>query len=107
VPTYRQVRSALKLALCLLLCVGATLDDIDYISALRARVSAANRTNPSVEDDSDDQHAHLLASTEPMAPCVSAAFLAVLWVVQPQAACPARAVPPAFRSARAPPVVAA
>ena len=101
--TYRQIRGALKLALCLLLCVGATLDDIDYINALRVRVSGANRSSPMVEDDSDDQHGHHLLASAPTAPHLSVPFLSALWTVQPEAALSDRGLPPVVRSARAPP----
>ena len=97
----------LKLGLVLLLCVGATLDDIDYINALRVRVSGTNRTVPMVEDDSDDQHGHHMLAPEPVTPSLSVPFLSALWFLTPETLSSGDDMPPVLRSARAPPVVQA
>ena len=106
-PTYRRVKGVLKLALCLLLCVGATLDDIDYVNALRVRIGSLNRGNPVVDDDSDDQHGHQLIAAKTADPFLGVPFLCVFWAIQLKIASPDRPAPRTVRSARAPPVAAA
>jgi hypothetical protein len=92
------------------LCIGATLDDIDYISAIRApRTMNGLRATSSAEDDSDDQHCHFwLASTaagETVA--LQAPFLSALDPVGPLKPLALAVVSTLVRSGRAPPAVAA
>ena len=104
-PNARQIPAPLRVFLCALLCIGATLDDIDYINAIRApRTMNGVRANGGMaDDDSDDQHAHFFRA--PLSPAVDwqAPFLSSLYTIQllhPPAAAVAAAV---TRSGRAPP----
>lgn len=93
--------------LCTLLCIGATLDDIDYINAIRApRTMNGSRGSAVADDDSDDQHTHLLLAPINEAVNLSAPFLsAVDTVRQPEPLSPVE-VSTVIRSGRAPPAIA-
>jgi hypothetical protein len=98
-----------RLVLCILLCIGATLDDIDYINAIRApRTMNGLRATPSADDDSDDQHSHfLLVSTAGEIVDLNAPFLSALYAIKPLKPLSQGVLPIRVRSGRAPPAVAA
>lgn len=103
----RQIRGWLRILLCALLCIGATLDDIDYINAIRtARTMNGSRGSSMADDDTDDQHAQFVLASIPNSIDLGAPFLAALYTLQsprqPAAACTSTTV----RSGRAPPVPA-
>ena len=57
----RQIWSWWRIALCALLCIGATLDDIDYINAIHSpRAMTGSRATSVADDDTDDQHSHFV-----------------------------------------------
>ena len=75
----RQIPSWLRILLCALLCIGATLDDIDYINAIRApRTMNSSRASSMADDDSDDQHTLLSPAAEASATALNALGAPVL-----------------------------
>ena len=75
----RQIPSWLRIFLCALLCIGATLDDIDYINAIRApRTMNSSRASSMADDDSDDQHTLLSPAAEAPATALHALGAPVL-----------------------------
>ena len=104
----RQIRSWLRIVLCALLCIGATLDDIDYINAIRApRTMNGSRGSAIADDDSDDQHTHFLLTPATETVDFSAPFLSALYTVQAPEPSSAFLIPPVVRSGRAPPAISA
>jgi hypothetical protein len=75
------MRCWLRIVLCGLLCIGATLDDIDYINAIRAPRTMSNRGSSVADDDSDDQHSHLVLAPITETIDLSAPFLSALYTV--------------------------
>ena len=75
----RQIPSWLRISLCALLCIGATLDDIDYINAIRApRTMGTSRASSVADDDSEDQHTLLSPAAQPPASALYALHAPVL-----------------------------
>ena len=99
-----QIPSWLRIFLCALLCIGATLDDIGYINAIRApRTMNSSRSSSMAEDDSDDQHTHLLSSPPAAVIDLGTPFLPALHAIRPPE--PPLVLNPiaTIRSGRAPP----
>ena len=94
-----------RLVLCVLLCIGATLDDIDYINALRVpRTMTGLRATSSAEDDSDDQHGHLTpAAAAGESVDLNAPFLSALFSIGPLKPVASAVAPVSVRCGRAPP----
>lgn len=104
----RQIRSWLRIVLCALLCIGATLDDIDYINAIRApRTMNGLRSSSVADDDSDDQHAHLMTAPTAAMVELNAPFLSDLHAVHTPAAQAMIVACTVIRAGRAPPAFVA
>lgn len=100
----RHIRSWLRIVLCALLCIGATLDDIDYINAIRApRTMSSGRASSVADDDTDDQHAHLMLAPAMQSVELGAPFLSVLSALQPPAPALVILATSSIRSGRSPP----
>jgi len=94
----------LRIALCVLLCIGATLDDIDYINAIRAsRTMNVGRGSSIADDDSDDQHAHFVLAPAGSFVDLTTPFLSALYLIGPSEPRPAAVSAVDVRSGRAPP----
>ena len=105
-PETRQIRTWLRILICAILCVGATLDDIDYINAIRApRAMNGSRGSSAADDDSDDQHGHQHFQDARLAECLplGAPFLTPLSPVLVASTPMLPALRIMVRSGRAPP----
>ena len=103
-----QIRGIWRWVLCILLCIGATLDDIDYINAIRApKTMNSLRSGPVADDDSDDQHTHSwLAEAASENLDLSAPFLSSLYIVGLLETPWPAVISIRIRSGRAPPTTA-